>query len=209
MWAKHKQQSGFTIVELLIVVVVIAILAAITVVAYNGIQQRAQNTQRVSAAKEWQKLITAYVSTNGSYANTLTPYQDCLGAGYETNWDANPNEDCGWSNNIKHPNFSYNAAYATLANLPSYPKLRQTLGGGIFVAGISIRASDTVNIGGSDKPNYPTLLYWLDGNNQDCVLRPIVLYVGSGYTTSPTAINSGNDGNLTQCRVALPDPAGL
>lgn len=36
------QQSGFTIVELLIVIVVIGILAAITVVAYNGIQQRAK-----------------------------------------------------------------------------------------------------------------------------------------------------------------------
>lgn len=38
---------GFTIVELLIVIVVIAILASISVVAYNGIQQRG----RMSAAK--------------------------------------------------------------------------------------------------------------------------------------------------------------
>ncbi|MFZ2836491.1 MAG: prepilin-type N-terminal cleavage/methylation domain-containing protein [Candidatus Saccharimonadales bacterium] len=37
MWAKYKQQSGFTIVELLIVIVIIGILAAITIVAYNGI----------------------------------------------------------------------------------------------------------------------------------------------------------------------------
>ncbi len=40
-WA---QQRGFTIVELLIVVVVIAILAAITIVAYNGIQNRARDS---------------------------------------------------------------------------------------------------------------------------------------------------------------------
>ncbi len=39
---KGRAQSGFTIVELLIVVVVIAILAAITVVAYNGIQNKAK-----------------------------------------------------------------------------------------------------------------------------------------------------------------------
>ena len=40
MWAKQKQ-AGFTIVELLIVIVVIAILAAITIVSYNGITNRA------------------------------------------------------------------------------------------------------------------------------------------------------------------------
>jgi prepilin-type N-terminal cleavage/methylation domain-containing protein len=43
MWAKTKH-SGFTIVELLIVIVVIGILAAITIVAYNGIQDRSRTT---------------------------------------------------------------------------------------------------------------------------------------------------------------------
>ena len=37
----RKGISGFTVVELLIVIVIIAILAAITIVAYNGIQARA------------------------------------------------------------------------------------------------------------------------------------------------------------------------
>lgn len=37
-------RSGFTIVELLIVVVVIAILAAITIVSYNGITNQAHNS---------------------------------------------------------------------------------------------------------------------------------------------------------------------
>jgi prepilin-type N-terminal cleavage/methylation domain-containing protein len=39
-----SRRQGFTVVEILIVIVVIAILAAITVVAYNGIQQRARVT---------------------------------------------------------------------------------------------------------------------------------------------------------------------
>lgn len=38
----QKSLRGFTIVELLIVVVVIAILAAITIVAYNGITNQAK-----------------------------------------------------------------------------------------------------------------------------------------------------------------------
>lgn len=40
------KQRGFTIVELLIVIVVIAILAAISIIAYNGIQSRARDAQR-------------------------------------------------------------------------------------------------------------------------------------------------------------------
>lgn len=40
-----KKQSGFTIVELLIVIVVIAILATITIVAFSGIQERARQAK--------------------------------------------------------------------------------------------------------------------------------------------------------------------
>ena len=57
MWAKHKQQSGFTIVELLIVIVVIAILAAISIVAYNGIQNRSRVTKANSDLATLRKAI--------------------------------------------------------------------------------------------------------------------------------------------------------
>lgn len=57
MWAKHKLQSGFTIVELLIVIVVIAILAAISIVAYNGIQNRSKVTRANSDLATLRKTI--------------------------------------------------------------------------------------------------------------------------------------------------------
>jgi prepilin-type N-terminal cleavage/methylation domain-containing protein len=40
-----KKQTGFTIVELLIVIVVIGILAAITIVSFNGVQDRANQNK--------------------------------------------------------------------------------------------------------------------------------------------------------------------
>jgi len=57
MWATNKQKSGFTIVELLIVIVVIAILAAISIVAYNGIQSRARASAASAALSQAQKKI--------------------------------------------------------------------------------------------------------------------------------------------------------
>lgn len=57
-WAqKHK---GFTIVELLIVVVVIAILAAITVVAYNGISQRSKDSALQSEVASAARAVEAF-----------------------------------------------------------------------------------------------------------------------------------------------------
>ncbi|MAU34021.1 hypothetical protein CL689_00020 [Candidatus Saccharibacteria bacterium] len=64
-WA--KTQKGFTIVELLIVIVVIAILAAITIVAYNGIQASARDASRASSVAALKKGIELYNAENGSY----------------------------------------------------------------------------------------------------------------------------------------------
>jgi prepilin-type N-terminal cleavage/methylation domain-containing protein len=57
---------GFTIVELLIVVVVIAILAAITIVAYNGITQRANNSAAQSEVSQAVKKIESLKALSGT-----------------------------------------------------------------------------------------------------------------------------------------------
>ena len=45
-----NKTKGFTLVELLIVIVVIAILAAISIVAYNGVTNKARDDERAKAS---------------------------------------------------------------------------------------------------------------------------------------------------------------
>lgn len=80
-------QYGFTIVELLIVIVVIAILAAISVVAYNGIQNRARVAQTNTTFVALKKAMLAYKADTGE----LPP------AGDAWNYDTNP-PSCGYPN---------------------------------------------------------------------------------------------------------------
>ena len=63
----YGKNRGFTIVELLIVVVVIAILATISVVAYNGIQSKAQKSLVQSEVQKVSKNIELFRVDNGAY----------------------------------------------------------------------------------------------------------------------------------------------
>lgn len=76
-----RLKSGFTIVELLVVVVVIAILASITVVSYNGITERSKTARLASAVRDYANILSMYKVTYGQFPNI---YGDpaCLGANF-------------------------------------------------------------------------------------------------------------------------------
>jgi len=70
---RHKQVSGFTIVELLIVIVVIGVLAAVVIVAYSGIQERARASAASSALTQAAKKIALWQIDNpGSVPTSLS-----------------------------------------------------------------------------------------------------------------------------------------
>ena len=76
MWAKLKyRQQGFTIVELLIVIVVIGILAAITIVAYNGVQDRAKASAMASDFSNNNKVAKLIGASTGNSPTTLDVLQ--------------------------------------------------------------------------------------------------------------------------------------
>lgn len=62
-----KSIAGFTIVELLIVIVVIAILAAISIVAFTGIQSRANDSAVQNDLRNFAAKIMEYHAISGSY----------------------------------------------------------------------------------------------------------------------------------------------
>ena len=63
----HSKKKGFTIVELLIVVVVIGILASIVTVAYSGITQSARDSKRQADMKSIESALELYHIDNGGY----------------------------------------------------------------------------------------------------------------------------------------------
>lgn len=66
-----QSSGGFTIVELLIVIVVIGILAAIVIVAFNGVQDRAKDAQRITKIKEISKAIEQYYIDHNYYPQII------------------------------------------------------------------------------------------------------------------------------------------
>ncbi len=67
MVSLKKSNKGFTIVELLIVIVVIGILALLVITTYSGIQAKARNAKRQSDIASLQTQLEAFYSQNGYY----------------------------------------------------------------------------------------------------------------------------------------------
>ena len=75
MISLKSKQSGFTIVELLIVIVVIGILATLVIVTFSGVQQKARDTKRETDVKALASQLEVYYANNGSYP-ALAQLQD-------------------------------------------------------------------------------------------------------------------------------------
>jgi len=65
-----SRYNGFTIIELLVVIVVIGILAAITIVSFNGVQQKARITVLQSDLRNSSDVLKIDSIESGAYPAT-------------------------------------------------------------------------------------------------------------------------------------------
>lgn len=186
-----RKPSGFTIIELLIVIVIIAILAAITLVAYSSIQQRANNAVVKTAAAQTLKLITAYISTNGVYPNTSGGCAVLAGnTGHCSSGTAN-------NNGLQSGLVNQLAAIGTVP--PSVPVVDPNYNGILY----DYNASRTMN--GIAAP--AILYYYLQGSGVDC--GGIGNLANSASLTMTTSSNpySSTTSTATMCVMSISGPA--
>jgi len=62
-----RQHAGFTIVEMLIVIVVVSILVSVTAMAYSGVQNRGKDAERKADIRQVAQLLESYYLDNGFY----------------------------------------------------------------------------------------------------------------------------------------------
>lgn len=195
------KQTGFTIVELLIVIVVIAILATISVVAYNGIQDRAEVSKTAAAIKAYKKALTMYKLDKGSYPLTGGM---CLGDQYTAFTDGT------------NPACRYSTSPINVANgASSRDVLKPYLGGQLPQPSTKFIVSGTTEyVGGHFYGS--AYNYTLDGNPVVAIeyyIKGDTCPVGPVYTQAPPAFSSPSvarssslaSGSASRCFLLLPN----
>ena len=199
----NRKLRGFTIVELLIVIVVIAILAAISIVAYNGIQQRARNSNTATVVNGYIKALTSYAVVNNSYPPIVNN-----GGTYACFGENNPGDLC-WNRIVSQTveTTSFNDAIKPfLGN--TIPDVNTSLisnkNGAMFVN----HPNSTVTLDGQQYRYY--IVYIMEGSGAKCPVGPLLS--GGWATFTSTAPVSGYTLALsggTECWIKMPDPATL
>lgn len=187
---------GFTIVELLIVIVVIGILAAITIVAYNGVQDRANNLRTEDAVGKFRRALIMYATEKGTYPLGGTT-SACLGE------------------SANYPTGCWNGAVSTTFN----DAIRPYLGGGLpnpfngcmtMYSGCRIGAAYSTQNINLDGAAHTWSISYLQKGDRSCQADG---QAGGSWTNALSTPNNPSrieyHSGTALCRLILPNPATL
>ena len=181
----RAKNTGFTIVELLIVIVVIGVLAAISIAAYTNITQRANNTATINAVSQTVKAIQAYMAANGEYPTQgnycITTASGCVNT----------------SGTAVAANSSFNEAMKTVAQPPTSVPNTGTVANGIYT---NYAATRTYK--GEVRPL--AIIYFLDGTQQQCGVSDVAGNLSSSMSSSTSGYSGTTAGGETLCVVSIP-----
>ncbi len=219
-----KKQNGFTIVELLIVIVVIGILAALTTIGTGRYQRNARNQSKIVAAQGLSTSLRTYL---GEFNKYPMKRHTCLGYGDDYSADG---DYCmffsldGGVTQSANGNFrvrnEFNKELAKVTT-EARPKMNtEPIGGNlgsayVLMGGINFNYNEPVSgyTGGTVKDSdnvvydhWYFIQYILEGNNEDCGVTTVKYEGDINNFTISDGKNSFSDGTNTLCISALPDP---
>jgi len=140
---KNRNIRAFTIVELLVVIVVIGILAAITVISYTGISQKAITTSLKSDLSNASKQLELDKAVNGSYPISASAADSGRGLRYSPNtslqYTVNSNGFCIGSLSSVNSSIAYHitSTFNQIATGGCFSGWKQIVTGTMHVCGIA------------------------------------------------------------------------
>jgi len=166
--------QGFTIVELLIVIVVIGILSAVTITTYNGVQASAHNVKIISGVDQFREAAELYKVKEGHYPQTTRELDNetiamaCLGTGY-------PGGFCGKVTGVDtYEDSAFNAELAKAASGSAISATNLNVGPESFTG--AVYGIDTTDPSQSPTGYGRTIQYALHGKNTPCKLPGAWIY---------------------------------
>ena len=184
-----QSRSGFTIVELLVVIVVIGILATVVAVIAVGVQDRARNAKLLSGIDSIEKGLRLYAVKNNRFPepsdvpNVSSTWATCV----QPTAGPWPEKD-GLTSNQCFVNGSFQMGYSTvvrdelvttMGKIPDTSDITTTLSGTASSRGIVYQYLFGPNPGAGYPNGYAYLIYFIK-NDQTCGRG--IKGVNAGYT---------------------------
>lgn len=193
-----QKNRGFTVVELLIVIVVIAILAMVGIVAYGGMQAKAKAVAVEETVDQYRDALVRYALVNRQYPRAAASF--CLGSvsSYPSGCYDNATADAATETALK----------SVMSPLPAVDSSCNMMGTECR-RNLTVVYQPTAKLDAVSHPYY--LVYFLQ-KNQTCKLDGNVGgSVGNYSSAAPSAgyFERDTSSQVSMCILALPNPAKM